>query len=250
MKKPIVSIIIPYYKKIKYFKKTYLSVLNQNFKNFEIIIIYDDENLSDLTKLKKIIKKKKNVKIIINKKNLGAGQSRNKGIAVAKGDFLAFIDSDDVWKKNKLKQQIKFMKKNNYFLTHTSYNIINNKNNILSKRRAATKLNYKNLLESCDIGLSTVMINKKKIKKIKFGYTKTKEDYSLWLKLTKNFPFYGLNQNLTYWTKSNNSLSNSTFQKLIDAFRIYYFQEKFSIMSSIIRTFLLSLNFINKSYLK
>ena len=250
MKKPIVSIIIPYYKKIKYFKKTYLSVLNQNFKNFEIIIIYDDENLNDLIKLKKIIKKKKNVKIIINKKNLGAGQSRNKGIAVAKGDFLAFIDSDDVWKKNKLKQQIKFMKKNNYFLTHTSYNIINNKNNILSKRRAATKLNYKNLLESCDIGLSTVMINKKKIKKIKFGYTKTKEDYSLWLKLTKNIPFYGLNQNLTYWTKSNNSLSNSTFQKLIDAFRIYYFQEKFSIMSSIIRTFLLSLNFINKSYLK
>ena len=250
MKKPIVSIIIPYYKKIEYFKKTYLSVLNQNFKNFEIIIIYDDENLNDLTKLKKIIKKKKNVKIIINKKNLGAGQSRNKGIAVAKGDFLAFIDSDDVWKKNKLTQQIKFMKKNNYFLTHTSYNIINNKNNILSKRRAATKLNYKNLLESCDIGLSTVMINKKKIKKIKFGYTKTKEDYSLWLKLTKNIPFYGLNQNLTYWTKSNNSLSNSTFQKLIDAFRIYYFQEKFSIMSSIIRTFLLSLNFINKSYLK
>ena len=59
MKKPIVSIIIPYYKKIKYFKKTYLSVLNQNFKNFEIIIIYDDENLNDLTKLKKIIKKKK-----------------------------------------------------------------------------------------------------------------------------------------------------------------------------------------------
>ena len=250
MKKPIVSIIIPYYKKIKYFKKTYLSVLNQNFKNFEIIIIYDDENLSDLTKLKKIIKKKKNVKIIINKKNLGAGQSRNKGIAVAKGDFLAFIDSDDVWKKNKLKQQIKFMKKNNYFLTHTSYNIINNQNNILSKRRAATKLNYKNLLESCDIGLSTVMINKKKIKKIKFGYTKTKEDYSLWLKLTKNIPFYGLNKNLTYWTKSNNSLSSSTFQKLIDAFRIYYFQEKFGIMSSIIRTFLLSLNFINKSYLK
>ena len=190
------------------------------------------------------------MKIIINKKNLGAGQSRNKGIAVAKGDFLAFIDSDDVWKKNKLKQQIKFMKKNNYFLTHTSYNIINNKNNILSKRRAATKLNYKNLLESCDIGLSTVMINKKKIKKIKFGYTKTKEDYSLWLKLTKNIPFYGLNQNLTYWTKSNNSLSNSTFQKLIDAFRIYYFQEKFGVMSSIIRTFLLSLNFINKSYLK
>ena len=66
MKKPIVSIIIPYYKKIEYFKKTYLSVLNQNFKNFEIIIIYDDENLSDLTKLKKIIKKKKNVIIIIN----------------------------------------------------------------------------------------------------------------------------------------------------------------------------------------
>ena len=68
MKKPIVSIIIPYYKKIEYFKKTYLSVLNQNFKNFEIIIIYDDENLNDLIKLKKIIKKKKMGKLLKTRK--------------------------------------------------------------------------------------------------------------------------------------------------------------------------------------
>ena len=246
----LVSVIVPYYKKIDYIEHTLKSIFKQTHKSVEVIIIYDDQDIGDLKIIKKIIANKKNIKIIVNKKNIGAGKSRNKGVKVAKGKFLAFIDSDDIWKKNKLKEQVKFMNNNNYLLTHTSYNIVNRYNKIIAKRKAAKKLSYDNLLNSCDIGLSTVMINNKKIKKITFGDTKTKEDYSLWLSLSKKIPFYGLNQCLTNWKKLDNSLSSSSVQKIIDAFKIYYYKENFSLVVSLARTILLSVNFINKAILK
>jgi teichuronic acid biosynthesis glycosyltransferase TuaG len=107
----LVSIITPYYKKKKYIESAINSVLQQTYKNFELIIIYDDENKEDLNFLKKIIKKDKRIKIYINKKNLGAGRSRNKGIKLSKGSTIAFLDADDLWFHNKLQKQIFFMKK-------------------------------------------------------------------------------------------------------------------------------------------
>ena len=120
----LVSIIIPYCKKIKYIEKTILSILNQTYQKFEIIIIYDDQNLEDLVILKRIINKKEKIKILINRKKLGAGLSRNKGIKHAKGEYIAFIDADDFWNKYKLEKQIKFMKQNNCDFTHTSYKLL------------------------------------------------------------------------------------------------------------------------------
>ena len=102
----------PIIKKKNILISTINSVLNQTYKNLEIIIIYDDPNKEDLSLLKKIKKKDKRIKLYINKKNLGAGRSRNKGIKLSKGILVAFLDSDDLWKKNKLKKQISFMKKN------------------------------------------------------------------------------------------------------------------------------------------
>ena len=245
-KKPLISVIIPYYKKIQYFSNALNSVLNQSYKNFEIIIVYDDANQSDLKKIKSIIKNNKKIKILVNKKNLGAGQSRNQGIKISKGKYLAFIDSDDYWQKNKLSYQLKFMEEKKYSLTHTSYYIVNKTNHIISKRKAKKKLLYSDLVKSCDIGLSTVMIKKRILQNNKFGKTITKEDFSLWLKLTKKNIFYGLPKYKTKWKKLDDSLSNNTIQKLTDAFKIYFFQEKFNLFQSFYMTIILSINFIFK----
>ena len=244
----LVSVIIPYYKKIKYIERTLDSIFKQSYQNLEIIMVYDDIDLQDLTIIQRLIKKKKNIKLIINKRNLGAARSRNKAIKYAKGRYLAFIDSDDTWKKNKLSKQIYFMKKNKYSFTHTSYNIISPKNKLISKRMAAFKTTYKNLLNSCDIGLSTVMIDKKNIKKIKFPNLITKEDYALWLKLSKKHVAYGLNQYLTDWKKVEQSLSSNITQKILDAFKVYYFYENLGFIKSIYRTSLVSVNFLKKNY--
>ncbi len=245
----LASIIIPYYKKRNYIKKTIKSVLNQSYKNFEVIIIYDDEDKTDLHFLKNIFNKNKKIKIVVNKKNIGAGLSRNKGIKIAKGRYIAFIDADDQWKKNKLSIQINFMEKNNISVSHTSYEIINNKGSTIYKRKAKNFLNYEKLLSSCDIGLSTVIMEKKIFSHYcKFPNTKTKEDFILWIKILKRgYKIYALDQFLSIWKKTPNSLSSSTLQKLKDGFNIYNKFLKFNFFKSILYLTILSLNFLKKN---
>ena len=96
----LVSVIVPYFKKI--YRKTINSILSQTYKNLEIIIVYDDENHADLKLINNIKKMDNRIKLIINKKTLGAGLSRNIGIKKAKGKYIAFLDADDLWKKIRL----------------------------------------------------------------------------------------------------------------------------------------------------
>lgn len=243
----IVSIIIPYYKKKNYINKTISSVLRQSYQKFEIIIVNDEPGKSSKDILIKIKKKDKRIKIVNNKKNIGAGPSRNKGIKIAKGNYIAFIDSDDLWKKNKLKTQINIMKKYDYNISHTSYYIID-KNNKKSVIRKSKSLNFKNLKQSCDIGLSTVVMKREILKKDKlFANFSTKEDYYLWLKIANTGEiFHYINLPLSCWRKTPNSLSSSIIQKLIDSYKVYFHFEK-NFFISIYRIIILSFNYIIKN---
>ena len=111
--------------------------------------------------MRKNFEKNKKIKIIENKSNIGAGLSRNNGIKNSKAKYIAFLDSDDEWKTNKLKSQIYFMKINKIKMSHTSF-IVKNKNGIVKETRIAKNFNdFTELLKSCDIGLSTVVLEKK-----------------------------------------------------------------------------------------
>ena len=117
-------------------KELLLSVLNQTFQDFEIILIYDDEIKEDLKLIKKIAGNNPKIKIIENKKNLGAGLSRNKGIKNSSGSIIAFLDSDDYWVPERLEKQINFMNENNYKFTFCNYKKKNGKEiNIFSKKK-------------------------------------------------------------------------------------------------------------------
>ena len=243
----LVSVVIPYFKKREYIKRCIQSVLRQNYKKFEIIIVYDGEDYSDLGYIVNLAKIDKRIHLIKNYKLLGAGLSRNKGIKYSRGKFIAFLDADDYWDKDKLKLQIKFMKDNNYLASHTSYQIIDkNKDSI---RIARNFYEVNDLLYSCDIGLSTTIIKKNVFSKnIQFPNTKTKEDFILWLVLLKKkIPIIGLNKKLTYWRKLDNSLSSSTIQKIFDGFRVYYIYMNYGLFRSIFNLFCLSINFLKKN---
>ena len=242
----LVSIIIPYYKKKNYIEQTLKSILNQKYKNFEILIVYDDSDKNELLFLKTLKKNDNRIKLVINNKNIGAGMSRNKAIKLSRGKYLAFIDSDDLWHPNKLKIQLSYMIKNKILISHTSYNIID-KNNSKIGYREARRIEYKDLIKSCDIGLSTVVIKKTLLRNRYFAKLKTKEDYVLWLKLAKkNFVFYPIKKPLTSWRSLKDSLSSSTIQKLFDGYFVYRTFLKKSVLESLFSLLILSINFLRK----
>ena len=244
---PLVSVIIPYFKKKEYIEKTLESILNQTFKDFEIIIIYDDDDLQEYKFLVNICNGIEKIKIIKNSKNLGAGVSRNIGIKNSSGKFFAFIDADDLWLPKKLDKQISFMTKNNIEFCFCGYQKkLLNKN--IEVKTNKNELNYNDLINSNVIGLSTVVLKKNIIEENLFPKLKTQEDYAAWLKLIKKNKAYNLQENLVIWNKSSNSLSSNFFQKISDAFKIYYFYENFNIIKSIYCLIKLSLNSLRRKF--
>ncbi len=245
----LVSVIIPYFKKRNFVRETLTSVTNQSYDNLEILVVYDDTNLNDYEFLQKLSKKDSRIKIIKNNTKLGAGFSRNIGIERSNGKYIAFLDADDTWSPDKLKSQISFMKQNNYKVSHTSYYILDEKKKLIGYRKARDLLSLNDILKSCDIGLSTVVLEKNVVihNKIKFPKLATKEDFVFWLMLLKkNHKFYAQDKYLTNWTDLKDSLSSSTVQKLKDGFTVYNHYMNFNIFKSFYYLICLSLNYLKK----
>ena len=139
------------------------------------------------------------------------------------------------------------MKKNKFNFTHTSYSIVDRNKKILSYRHARNFFTLDDLIKSCDIGLSTVMIKRDVLKGLKFPKLKTKEDFVLWLELLKrNIKIYSIKSNLVSWKKLSHSLSSSIFQKFFDAFKVYRVYMKFNFFKSFYYVVCLSFNFLKK----
>jgi len=245
----LVSIIVPYYKKEFFIEETIKSILIQSYQNFEILIIDDEINLAASKVLEKISSLDSRIKIITNEKNLGAGESRNVGINFSKGDYIAFCDSDDLWKEQKLEVQLSFMKKNELNFSFTSYEVIDENKNFIKTRNADDIVDFIKLRDSCDIGLSTVLMKRNIFdnREYRFAGIKTKEDYVLWLTLAKNnIKLRGLKNILTSWRKNKNSLSSSIYQKLKDGYKVYRVYLGYSTLRSLFYLTILSINYILK----
>lgn len=245
----LVSVIIPYYKKSRYIDQTINSILDQTYSKFEIILIHDDPGNNDFRNLLDLKKKDKRIKLVKNKKNMGAGPSRNKGIKKARGIYIAFCDADDLWKKSKLKNQILYMRNKNLNFCFSSYNQIDHKGKKIKTIIAPKAQKFNDLLKDCKIGLSTVILKKKILnKKLRFPELKTKEDLCLWIKLSKKNKLIGYNKVLSSWRKLDGSLSSNPFQKIKDGFNLYNKHMNFNFLKSFYYLLLLSMNFIKKNY--
>jgi len=231
----LVSIIIPYFKDEKNIFLSVSSALQQTYKNIEIIII-DNENSTNSKKiLKKISKQSKKIEVFSNEK-LGnyAGISRNLGVSFSKGELIAFLDSDDLWSKDKLKLQVKELKNEKVDILFTNFRAINERNKELYKVKSPSLITFKGLIKSCPVCLSSVLIKKKCFKKNKFKKIKTKEDYELWLNFLKSgYTIRTLNYFCTFYRVRASTLSSFHLNKIINAYFIYYSSLKFSFHYSI-----------------
>jgi glycosyltransferase involved in cell wall biosynthesis len=219
---PLVSIIIPLYNSEIYISDTLDSILNQTYKNYEILIINDMSKDNGEEIIKNYQKKFDNIFLINLEVNSGAGVARNKGIELAKGKYIAFIDSDDLWKKNKLEKQIKYMEDNNYYFTFTKYEQINESDEFLKEIKVPNLLTYKKELYYNHIGTSTVIYNQEKLGKIYMPVIRKRQDYAMWLKILKNFSNgYGLQEVLTTYRIRNNSISSNKINLIKYNWKLY-----------------------------
>ena len=247
----LVSIIIPYFNDKKHISKSVSSALKQTYKNIEIIIIDNENSLISKKILGDLSKKSKKIKIIKNKKNLNyAGIARNLGIQSSSGDYIAFLDSDDYWFKEKLKIQIREIKKQNADVLFTSYIGVNENKDIIYKVKPPVTLSFDKLIKSCPVCCSSVLINKNCLSKIRFNKLKTKEDYDLWLRISqKGYKIKCINNFLTYYTVRSSSLSSLHLNKIMNAYIIYSNSLKFGYFYSLFSVFRLYFNAFKKKYL-
>ncbi len=243
----LVSVIVPTYNCEEYILETLHSIKNQTYKNFEVIIIDDCSTDNSEFLINDFILTDNRFKYIKLDENSGAAIARNKGVEMACGKFIAFLDSDDIWVENKLELQLSFMNDNDYLFTSTVYGRINQigeKLNWLSKYIDVR--NYNKLLRRCP-GNSTVMYNAQVVGKIFIPNIKKRNDYVMWLTLIKKTTYiYEMNNVLTYYRIRDNSLSYNKRSLIKYHWFVYRKIEKLSFMKSLY----LILWFILKGVLK
>ena len=212
----LVSIVTPAYNCEKYIAETIESVLAQTYTNWEMIIVNDKSTDNTLNIIKQYTKLDKRIKLINLSENSGAAVARNVALDNAKGRFIAFIDSDDRWKKDKLTNQIEYMIKNEYGFTYTNYEYILDENNKRKKIfKVKSKLNYSEALKNTIIGCLTVIIDKNIVGDFRMPLVRRGQDNLTWLMLLKKGHIaYGLNENLAEYRKVEGSLSNNKFKAL------------------------------------
>ena len=242
-KKTEIDIILPNYNSFEFIDKTIQSVLNQNLTNWKLIIVDDFSNIETRKKIKKYEKFKK-IKIYWLKKNRGAAFCRNFAMSKSKSEYLAFIDSDDIWKKNKLKLQLKYMKKNNYDFTYTSYETFG----IQSRKIVPPiKFHFDSFIKNTSIATSSMMIKRRTAKDIKFTDTEICEDYYFKCKILKKVKFaYCLKKNLTKYRIRKNSLQSNKFKIFFWIWKINYKYNRLTFVENLNSLFNISLNSIKK----
>lgn len=230
---PLVSVITPLYNCEKYIEETIQSVINQTYKNWEMIIIDDCSKDNGAKIVEKYRKIDNRIKLYKNEINQGVSFTRNKAINLSKGKYIAFLDSDDLWKKEKLEKQIYFMEKNNIVLSYTGYEKINSDGSLRGEIKVPKKLDYNELLKNCLIGFLTAVYRKEDLKEFKFIRSKA-EDYIFWLSVLKRIKTAsGLQENLAYYRVLNNSRSSNKIDIVKFHWKIYREIEKLGLLRSI-----------------
>ncbi len=222
--RPLITIITPSYNSQNFIQQTIDSIVSQTYKNWELILVDDASTDSTIEIINKNISSNSNIILIRNESNQGAGVTRNKGINAAKGDYITFLDADDLWKPEKLETQINCMINNKIDVCFSSYDLIDEKGNMLNKRVVALpKLTYKKLLKSNYVGNLTGIYNCKTLGKIQSTKLRKRQDWILWLEALKrsNKPAIGIQKPLAYYRVRKNSMSANKFNLLKYNYMVY-----------------------------
>lgn len=250
-KEPLVSIVMPLYETEKYLQETIDSVLEQSYENWELIIVDDCSKDNSFSIALQNSADDSRIKAYQQKNNQGAAAARNRAIQVAKGDYLAFLDSDDIWLSNKLEKQISFMIENNLSFTCSYYGKINeNSKTLRTVKKSPSQLNYNKLLLNCP-GNSTVIYSVKALGKTQIPNIKKRNDYLMWLRVIKKAgKIHTLPETLAYHRIRTGSISQKKLTLVKYHWYIYTKLEHIGYLKSIVILSILILRGIKVKLIK
>lgn len=218
----MVSIITPVYNREEFIVECVQSILNQSFKDWELILVDDCSQDSSKTYINNFVKSDSRIKSYFFKENVGAGVARNKGIEISNNRFIAFLDSDDYWHKDKLKLQVNYMIKNNIEFSYTNSYQLDKYDNATKVLLPPKTVNSFSLIFNNYIKTPTAIYDTKRIGKIYMPNYRKRQDWGLWFNiLNKTNEAYCLPIPLAYFRTSNDSLSNNKLLLLKENFNFY-----------------------------
>lgn len=235
MEEDLVSIIVPVFNSSRFIEETIKTVEEQTYKNWEIVFVNDCSNDNSKEIIEKYVKDK--IKLINLDKNSGAAVARNEGMREAKGKYIAFLDADDLWHKEKLEKQIKFMKENSYEFTFTGYEFADENGKTMGKAvKVLESLEYKQALKNTTIFTSTVIFDVEKLGKklISMPNVRRGQDTATWWKVLKTgIIAHGLDESLSMYRRTNNTLSSNKIKALKRTWNLYRNVEHFNVIKSL-----------------
>ena len=230
----MVSIITSSYNSEKFITTCVESVISQTYINWEMIIVDDASQDASKEKIIFLSHNEPRIKTIFLDKNIGAAQARNIAIRQAKGQYIAFLDSDDLWESKKLEKQVSFMSNHNIAFSFTTYQSISedgfNKMNII---KAPSKVTYHSYLKNTIIGCLTVIIDRDKIGNFEMPDIRSSHDMALWLQIMRGgVTAYGLDENLAKYRVVSSSNTANKIKAAKDVWKVYREVEKLSLLYS------------------
>ena len=232
---PLVSVIMPCYNMEKFIAYTIESVQRQTYPHWELLIV-DDASTDETADIIKSHQNQDNrINLIVKPKHSGIADTRNQCLKMAKGRFLAFLDSDDLWHPEKLEQQLKFMTERKIGFSYSSYDCVDEEGKPLKKMvKSAGNLDYDAYMHNTIIGCSTVMIDTTIIGDVVVPNFRTSEDTATWLNiLKKGFLAYAIEQPLTSYRIRQHSASSNKLKASSDLWRVYRQNEKLPLFKAV-----------------
>lgn len=247
----LISVITPVYNASKYLDKAILSVINQTYKNIEYILVDDCSTDQSIDTIRMYQKQYPMIRCVRTPINSGSGIARNTGISEAKGRYIAFLDSDDIWEKDKLEKQILlFEAKKGIPLVYTAINYIDeNGNKLKEKRSIKERIGFNYLLKNTVIATSSVIIDRYVLSHFEMPNRRSGEDYSLWLSILREYgDAYGINEDLVSYRKSSTSVSHNKIHEVKHFFYVQTQDMKIGSLKASWNTLCYVLNAVKKHY--
>lgn len=247
----LVSVIMPIYNAEKYLTDTLESIFIQDYEKIEIVLVDDCSKDSSAKIILNLQEKHPEIVYYLQEKNMGAGAARNKALEIAKGQYVAFLDSDDIWMPDKISRQIELMNAKKSPFSYAAIEMMDEKGEtIKGKRNIKENCDYRYLLHNTIIATSSVVIDRMVLGDFRMPLRRGGQDYATWLMLLRDGAVaQGINETLVRYRVARGSLSSNKFKSIKQVWEIQTQDEKINKVSAAFHVMCFGFNAFKKYFM-